>query len=70
MKKKVEKEGGKKQEMITVEVKKENIEKHERGMRVSIISYGEIRFDIRVLWITSTFPERIMLSIQGLTIIP
>jgi hypothetical protein len=35
---------------------------------VSIISYGEIRFDIRVLWITSTFPERIMLANQGTTV--
>jgi hypothetical protein len=34
----------------------------ERIIRVSIISYGEIRLDIRVLWITSTFPERIMLA--------
>jgi hypothetical protein len=33
-----------------------------------MISYGEIRFDIRVLWITSKFPERIMLAIQGLTV--
>jgi hypothetical protein len=37
----------------------------ERIIWVSIISYGEIRFDIRVLWITSTFPERIMLANQG-----
>uniref|UniRef100_A0A8C5PXM0 HTH CENPB-type domain-containing protein n=1 Tax=Leptobrachium leishanense TaxID=445787 RepID=A0A8C5PXM0_9ANUR len=36
MKKKVEKEGGK--EMITVEVKKEIIDKHERGMRVANIA--------------------------------
>jgi hypothetical protein len=38
MKKNVEKEGGKKKEMITVEVKKEIIEKHERGMRVADIA--------------------------------
>jgi hypothetical protein len=30
---------------------------------------GEIRFDIRVLWITSTFPERIMLANQGTTVL-
>ena len=28
----------------------------------------EIRFDIRVLWITSMFPERIMLTNQGFTV--
>jgi hypothetical protein len=33
MKKRVEKEGGKKKEMITVEVKKEIIGKHEQGMQ-------------------------------------
>ena len=38
MKKKVEKEGGKKKEMITVEIRKEIIEKHERGMRVADIA--------------------------------
>ncbi|XP_023665526.1 histone-lysine N-methyltransferase EHMT2 isoform X7 [Paramormyrops kingsleyae] len=38
IKKKVEKEGGKKKEMITVEVKKEIIEKHERRMRVADIA--------------------------------
>ncbi|XP_040177160.1 tigger transposable element-derived protein 1-like isoform X2 [Rana temporaria] len=37
-KKKVEKEGGKKKAMITVEVKKKMIEKHERGMRVADIA--------------------------------
>ena len=37
MKKKVEKEGSKKK-MITVEVKKEIIEKHERSMRVADIA--------------------------------
>nr|XP_020452715.1 tigger transposable element-derived protein 1 [Monopterus albus] len=38
-KKKVEKDGGKKKkEMITVEVKKEIIQKHERGMRVADIA--------------------------------
>jgi hypothetical protein len=40
----------------------------ERIIWVSIISYGEIRFDIKVLWITSTFPERIMLANQGTTV--
>jgi hypothetical protein len=40
----------------------------ERIIWVSIISYGEIRFDIRVLWITSTFPEQIMLVNQGTTV--
>jgi hypothetical protein len=40
----------------------------ERIIWVSIISYGEIRFDIRVPWITSTFPERIMLTNQGTTV--
>jgi hypothetical protein len=40
----------------------------ERIIRVSIISYGKIRFDIRVLWITSTFPERITLANQGTTV--
>ena len=35
--KKVEKKGGKKKEMIMVEVKKEIIEKYERGMRVAKI---------------------------------
>jgi hypothetical protein len=34
----------------------------ERIIWVSIISYGEI-------WITSTFPERIMLANQGTTVI-
>jgi hypothetical protein len=34
----------------------------------SSISYGEICFDIQVLWITSTFPERIMLASQGTTV--
>lgn len=38
MKKKVEKEGGKKKEMITVEVKKEIIEKHKHGVRVADIA--------------------------------
>jgi hypothetical protein len=37
----------------------------ERIVWVSIISYWEIRFAIRVLWITRTFPERIMLANQG-----
>jgi hypothetical protein len=41
----------------------------ERITWVSIISYGEIRFDIRVLWITSRFPERIMLANQGTTVL-
>jgi hypothetical protein len=40
----------------------------ERIIWVSIISYGEIRFHKRVLWITSTFPERIMLANQGTTV--
>jgi hypothetical protein len=40
----------------------------ERIVCVSIISYGEIHFDIRVLWITSTFPERIILANQGTTV--
>jgi hypothetical protein len=35
---------------------------------VSIISYGEIRLDIRVLWITNTFLERTMLADQGTTV--
>lgn len=35
MKKKVEKECGKKKQMITVEVKKKITEKHERGMQVA-----------------------------------
>ena len=38
MQKKVEKKGGKKKEMITVEVKKEIIEKYERGVRVAEIA--------------------------------
>jgi hypothetical protein len=38
MKKRVEKEGGKKKEMITVEVKKEIIRKHEQGMQVATIA--------------------------------
>ncbi|KAM6168259.1 tigger transposable element-derived protein 1-like [Erethizon dorsatum] len=38
MQKKVEKKGGKKKEMITVEVKKEIIKKYERGMRVAEIA--------------------------------
>ena len=38
MQKKVEKEGGKKKEMIMVEVKKEIIEKYERGMQVAEIA--------------------------------
>jgi hypothetical protein len=41
----------------------------ERIIWVSIIYYGEIRFDIRVLWITSTFPERIMLANQSTTVL-
>jgi hypothetical protein len=41
----------------------------ERITWVSLISYGEIRFDIRVLWIMSTFSERIMLANQGTTVI-
>jgi hypothetical protein len=40
----------------------------ERFIWVSIMSYGEIHFDIRVVWITSTFPERIMLAIQDSTV--
>jgi hypothetical protein len=40
----------------------------ERIIWVSIISYGEIHFDIRVLWITSTFPEWIMLANHGTTV--
>jgi hypothetical protein len=40
----------------------------ERIIWVSIISYGEIRFDTRMLWITSSFPERIMLANQGTTV--
>jgi hypothetical protein len=36
---------------------------------ISIISYGKIHFDIRVFWITSTFLERIMLAIQGSTVL-
>jgi hypothetical protein len=31
------------------------------------ISYGDIRFDMRVLWITSTCPEQIMLANRGTT---
>jgi Mor family transcriptional regulator len=38
MKKRVEKEGGKEEEMIMVEVKKEIIGKHEQGMRVAAIA--------------------------------
>jgi hypothetical protein len=38
MKKRVEKEGGKEEEVITVEVKKEIIGKHEQGMQNFIIS--------------------------------
>jgi transposase len=38
MMKMVEKEGGKKKEMITVEVKKEIIGKHEQGMQVAAIA--------------------------------
>ena len=30
----------------------------------------EICLDLQVLWITSTFPERIMLTNQGFTILP
>ena len=30
----------------------------------------EIRFDIQVLWIASTFGERIMLTNQGFTVVP
>ena len=41
----------------------------ERIICISIISYGKIHFDIRVFWITSTFLERIMLAIQGSTVI-
>jgi hypothetical protein len=37
----------------------------ERIIWFSIISYGEICFDIQVLWITSTFPERIKLANLG-----
>jgi hypothetical protein len=40
----------------------------ERIIWVSIISYGEIHFDIRVLWITSAFPEWITLPNQGTTV--
>ena len=36
--KRVEKKGGKKKETITVEVKKEIIEKYERGLRVAEIA--------------------------------
>jgi Mor family transcriptional regulator len=38
MKKMVEKEGGKKKEMITMEVKKEIIGKHKQDMRVAAIA--------------------------------
>jgi transposase len=38
IKKRVEKEGGKKKEMITVEIKKEIIGKHEEGMQVAVIA--------------------------------
>ena len=38
MQKQVEKKGGKKKEMITVEVKKETIEKYKRGMRMAEIA--------------------------------
>jgi hypothetical protein len=41
----------------------------ERIICISIISYGKVHFDIRVFWITSTFLERIMLAIQGSTVI-
>ena len=34
-----------------------------------MISYGEIRFDMQVLWTTSTFPKRIMLANQGFTVL-
>lgn len=36
--------------------------------RVSIISYGEICFDIQVLCITSMFLEQILLANQGFTV--
>jgi hypothetical protein len=36
--KKVEKEGGKKKEMITVELKKEIIGKHKQGMQLAAIA--------------------------------
>jgi hypothetical protein len=39
MMKRVEKEGGKEEEMIAVEVKKEIIGKHEKGMQVAAIAY-------------------------------
>jgi DNA invertase Pin-like site-specific DNA recombinase len=38
MKKRVGKEGGRKKEMVTVEVKKEIIGKHEQGMQVATIA--------------------------------
>ena len=34
---------------------------------VCVISPGELRLDIPVLWITSVFPERIMLANRGFT---
>lgn len=37
-------------------------------MWVFITSYGEICFDMQVLWIASMFPEQIMLSSQGFTV--
>ena len=33
-----------------------------------MISYGEILFDIQVLWIASMFLERIMLANQGFAV--
>jgi hypothetical protein len=38
MNKRVDKEGGKKKKMITVEVKEEIIGKHEQGMQVAAIA--------------------------------
>lgn len=34
-----------------------------------VFSYREVCFDIRILWITSMLPERIMLSDQGFMVL-
>ena len=41
----------------------------EQIILVSINFYGETRFDMQVLWITSILLERIMLVIQGSTVL-
>ena len=40
----------------------------ERHMITTELKVFEIRFDIRALWMTSVFPERIMLANQGVTV--